>query len=238
LVRRIWWDGTSWSFNTIRCNNPLAHQPLSLHLFLLSSSGEQSLIPKNSYRCRPTSHSSGAQELGTTTAQELGQPIRPSSRAEISALPPPEMLNLPHQRSRVARGGHRTGSFPCWRLTPLLGASPVRCIFSIHLSSAQCLELGASPCPCPLHLTTLAPGNAKTACDADRKEWPHPPDSRGPSCPHISGICHCRNDPVPSTSQPNTDEKPPNQTLVKKGLPHPVWDVPQTKPMHLTLPTR
>jgi hypothetical protein len=110
LVRRIWWDGTRWSFNSIRHNNPWPHHPLSLHLFLLSSSGEQSMIPKILYHSRSTSHSSGAQQLGTTTAQELGQPIRPRSHAEILALPPPEMLNLPHQSSHVARGGNWTHS--------------------------------------------------------------------------------------------------------------------------------
>lgn len=55
-----------------------------------------------------------AQHLRSSGAQELGPPIRPRSRAEISAPPSPEMFSLPHHRSHVARGGHRTRSFPCW----------------------------------------------------------------------------------------------------------------------------
>jgi len=171
---------------------------------------------------------SWAQPPPNPFAQDLVQRSRHCSHQRCSICPTRDLV-WPEEviRPTPSHAGAHT--------TLVVGASPVRCIFSVHLSSA-CLEPRASPCPRPLRLTTLAPANAKMAHDAVHKEWLHPPDSRGPSCPHISGICHCRNDPVPA---------PPNQTLVKK-LPTkhrwkndcPIRDVPQTKPMHLTLPTR
>lgn len=102
------------------------------------------------------------------------------------------MRNLPNQRSHMAGRDHRTRSFPRWSSPYSSRPRSSSALHILHPSHFLRFPWARSFPMCPSvwmrsHLVT--------------QRWPQgmasSPGSTGPSCPHISGICHCRDKLIP-----------------------------------------